>query len=98
MKLLLIIALAIVSGFQSAFDPRDPFSHAEKITNEPCLSFNHAKGQSTTSSGATDARHFIKENKASANAAGYYDTIMPALCLLMLVWLSFTIPGKKKRE
>ncbi len=95
MKLWLIIALAIAPGLPGTFEIRaSSYSPVEKGTGNTIEAL-HLKAKSF-GHGEAGASRFTKENKASANATELYDSVMPPLCLLMLVWLSFTLSGSEK--
>ncbi len=93
---LLIIVLAILAGLQGTSDARagscSPVEKGIGITSQG----PHLKAKNTAGSVEAGAKRFTEENKASANASELYDTVMPPLCLLMLVWLSLTLSGSEK--
>lgn len=96
MKRLLLIALVILPGLLGTFYLRaSSYSPVEKGIGHPIQALR-PKAKNTGSSGEACARRFVEKNKASANTAGLYDTIMPPLCLLMLAWLSLALPGSEK--
>lgn len=98
MKRLLLIALVILPGLQGTFDLRaSSFSPVEKGIGHPIQAFR-PKAKNTGSSGEASARRFVEKNKASAHTAGLYDTLMPLLCLLMLMYLSLSIQETKNRN
>lgn len=98
MKRLLLIALAILPGLQGTFDLRaSSFSPVEKGIGHPIQALR-PKAKNTGSSGEDSARRFVEKNKASSNAAGLYDTLMPLLCLLMLIYFSLSIRKTKNRN
>ncbi len=98
MKRLFLIALAILPGLQGIFDLRaSSYSPVEKGIENPTQVLQ-LKAKNTVSSGKDSARRFVEKNKASAYTAGLYDTLMPLLCLLMLIYLSLSVRKTKNRN
>jgi len=59
---------------------------------------HHPEGQRAARSGNSYVMRFKEKHKASADAAGLYDAIIPPLCLLMLIYLSLSLQEPKNRN
>lgn len=97
MKLLLIIALAILPALQDIFDLR-AFSYNPVEKGIEHIRHDHRrKDRHSVNDRDSNMKHPAEENKASASAAELYDTVMPALSLLLILWLSWSVTGVKEK-
>lgn len=98
MKLLLIIVLAMVPGLQGIFDVRAFSYNPVERGIEHIRQDRHLKNKHSLSVGDTNTKQPAEENKASASAAELYDTLMPALSLLLILGFTWTLGGAKEEE
>lgn len=97
MKLLFIIVLAVVPGLQGIFDVRAFSYNPVERGIEHIRQDRHLKNKHSLSAGDTNTKQPAEENKASASAAELYDTLMPALSLFLILWLSWSVTGVKEK-
>lgn len=98
MKLLLILALVIVPGLQGTFAVRISFHSLAEKGIENTTQSHYLKARNTASKGEFAAGRFREKNKALADLTERCDTVMPPLCLLMLIWLTISLSGPEKEK